>query len=163
MSVVEPHRIWVIMADAATQKNFELPRLQHNRCKDLQNVPWYGMKLMATYAPGFGFSPYLVHDSMFSGANVLWSVVWLTLCSMRDEEQGGCLAGGVEACREGVARQVVELVDVDAVALVVHDVEEEALRLEIGPEVGRPRLPSPRPLTRAATKRSRVSGSLSLK
>lgn len=84
LSVVEPHRIWVIMADAATQKNFELPRLQHNRCKDLQNVPWYGMKLMATYAPGFGFSPYLVHDSMFSGANLLWSVVWLTLCSMRD-------------------------------------------------------------------------------
>ena len=57
-----------------------------------------------------------------------------------DEAQGCCLAGGGEACREGVARQVVELVDVDAVALVVHDVEEEALRLEIGPEVGRPRL-----------------------
>ncbi len=84
LSVVEPHKIWVIMADAATQKNFELPRLQNNRCKELQNVPWYGMKLMATYAPGFGFSPYLVHDSMFSGANLLWSVVWLTLCSMQD-------------------------------------------------------------------------------
>lgn len=82
-SVVEPHSIWVIMADAATQKNFELPRLHNARCKELQNVPWYGMKLMATYAPGFGFSPYLVHDSMFAGANLLWSVVWLTLCSMQ--------------------------------------------------------------------------------
>lgn len=83
-SVVEPQSIWVIMADAATQRNFELPRLQNARCKELQNVPWYGMKLMATYAPGFGFSPYLVHDSMFSGANLLWSVVWLTLCAMQD-------------------------------------------------------------------------------
>ena len=83
-SVVEPHSIWLIMADAATAKNFELPRLQNARCKELQNVPWFGMKLMATYAPGFGFTPFLVHDSMFSGANLLWSVVWLTLCSMQE-------------------------------------------------------------------------------
>ena len=82
-SIAEPNGIWLIMADAATARNFQLPRLQNARCKELQNVPWYGMKLMATYAPGFGFTPFLVHDSMFSGANLLWSVVWLTLCSMQ--------------------------------------------------------------------------------
>ena len=82
-SIAEPNGIWLIMADAATARNFQLPRLQNARCKELQNVPWYGMKLMATYAPGFGFTPFLVHDSMFSGANLLWTVVWLTLCSMQ--------------------------------------------------------------------------------
>ena len=65
-SIAEPNGIWLIMADAATARNFQLPRLQNARCKELQNVPWYGMKLMATYAPGFGFTPFLVHDSMFS-------------------------------------------------------------------------------------------------
>ena len=82
-SIVEPQGIWTIMADAATQKNFELPRVYKNRTKDLQNVPWFGLKCMATYAPGYGFTPFLVHDSMYAGANLLWTVVWLTLGNMQ--------------------------------------------------------------------------------
>ena len=40
---------------------------------------------MATYAYGYGFTPYLVHDSQKIGANLTWTVIWLTLCDMRDK------------------------------------------------------------------------------
>ena len=47
-SIVCPRDIWVIMADAATQRNFELPRIKNRRSKQFTNVPFFGLKLMAT-------------------------------------------------------------------------------------------------------------------
>ena len=81
-AVVDPHSIWTIMADAATQRNFALPRVLKRRAKELQGLPFFGLKLMATYAPGYGFTPFLVHDSMYAGANLMWTVVWLTINAM---------------------------------------------------------------------------------
>lgn len=37
---------------------------------------------MATYAYGYGFTPFLIHDSQKMGANLTWTVVWLTICAM---------------------------------------------------------------------------------
>ena len=84
-AIVSPNSIWVIMADAATQRNFELPRLLKRRAKELNNIPFFGLKLMATFAPGYGFTPFLVHDSMYSGANLLWTVVWHTIVAMQTQ------------------------------------------------------------------------------
>ena len=81
-AVVDPYSVWVIMADAATQRNFALPRILKTRAKELQCLPFFGLKLMATYAPGFGFTPFLVHDSMYAGANLMWTVVWMTINAM---------------------------------------------------------------------------------
>ena len=82
-AITSPRTIWTIMADAATQRNFELPRVLARRAKEFLGLPFFGLKLMATYAPGYGFSPFLVHDSMFSGANLLWTVVWTTILRMK--------------------------------------------------------------------------------
>jgi len=38
---------------------------------------------MATYAPGYGFTPFLVHDSMYAGANLLSAVDRSTLGAMQ--------------------------------------------------------------------------------
>ena len=82
-SLAHPRSIWTIMADAATQRNFELPRIFNKTSKQFRELPHFGLKLMATYSPGFGFLPFLVHDSMKSGANLLWTVVWYTIQAMR--------------------------------------------------------------------------------
>ena len=82
-AIVSPRSIWVIMVDAATQRNFELPRIKHRRSKELACLPFFGLKLMASYAPGFGFSPFLVHNSNHSGSNLMWTVVWLTIERMQ--------------------------------------------------------------------------------
>ena len=83
-ATVDPHHMWTLVADAATQRNFLLPKFQFRTPKDLARRPFWSYKLMATYAYGYGFTPFLVHDSQNMGANLTWTVIWLTLCSMRD-------------------------------------------------------------------------------
>jgi hypothetical protein len=80
---VEPRAMWTILADAATQRNFMLPKFQFRVPKKLANRPFWSYKLMATYAYGYGFTPFLVHSSQTMGANLTWTVIWLTLTAMR--------------------------------------------------------------------------------
>ena len=80
---VSPADMWTVLADAATQRNFMLPKFKFRVPKKLAGRPFWGYKLMATYAYGYGFTPFLVHDSQYMGANLTWTVIWLTLCSMR--------------------------------------------------------------------------------
>jgi len=80
----DPHAMWCIAVDAATQRNFELPKFQFRTPKLFAGRPFWGFKLMAAYAYGFGFMPFLIHDSQTYGANLTWTVLWLALCRMRD-------------------------------------------------------------------------------
>ena len=82
-SIVNPREIWTICVDAATQRNFELPKFQFRPPKNFTGRPFWGFKLMACYVYGDGFYPYLVHDSQFMGANLTWTVIWLTLTELR--------------------------------------------------------------------------------
>ena len=84
-AIVDRHFQWTIVADAATQRNFLLPKFSFRTPKDMARRPFWSYKLMATYAYGYGFTPYLVHDSQTMGANLTWTVIWLTLCDMRDK------------------------------------------------------------------------------
>ena len=84
-AIVDPRFCWTITADAATQRNFLLPKFSFRTPKDMARRPFWSYKLMATYAYGYGFTPYLVHDSQKMGANLTWTVFWLTLCDMRDK------------------------------------------------------------------------------
>ena len=81
---VEPRYIWTICVDAATQRNFLLPKFQFRPPKVFAQRPFYSYKLMASYAYGYGFTPYLIPSSQKMGANLTWTVIWLTLCAMRD-------------------------------------------------------------------------------
>ena len=78
-----PRDIWTILVDAATQRNFMLPKFKFRVPKKLAGRPFWSYKLMATYGYGYGFTPYLVHSSQSMGANLTWTVLWLTLCDMR--------------------------------------------------------------------------------
>ena len=82
-SMVNARHIWTICIDAATQRNFELPKLTARTPKELAGKPFWGFKLMATYVYGDGFYPFLVHDSQKMGANLTWTVIWLTLTELR--------------------------------------------------------------------------------
>ena len=84
-AAVDPRFCWTITADAATQRNFLLPKFGFRTPKDMARRPFWSYKLMATYSYGYGFTPYLVHDSQKMGANLTWTVIWLTLCDMRDK------------------------------------------------------------------------------
>ena len=81
---LNPRNIWTVLADAATQRNFTLPKFKFRMPKKLAGRPFWGYKLMATYAYGYGFTPFLVHDSQKFGANLTWTVLWKTLCAMRE-------------------------------------------------------------------------------
>ena len=78
-----PREMWTVMADAATQRNFMIPKFKFRVPKKLNGRPFWSYKLMATYAYGYGFTPFLVHSSQPMGANLTWTVLWLTLCAMR--------------------------------------------------------------------------------
>jgi hypothetical protein len=67
-AMTDPHYMWTILADAATQRNFLLPKFKHRTPKQLANKPLWSYKLMGTYAYGFGFCPFLVHDSQNNGS-----------------------------------------------------------------------------------------------
>ena len=82
-SIVNPRHIWTICVDAATQRNFELPKFQFRPPKSFTGMPFWGFKLMATYTYGDGFRPFLVHDSQPYGPNLTWTVIWLTLMDLR--------------------------------------------------------------------------------
>lgn len=81
---VNPRAMWCICVDAATQRNFELPKFQFRPPKQFGQLPFVGYKLMATYAYGYGFTPYLVHDSQYYGPNLTFTCLWETVCDMRD-------------------------------------------------------------------------------
>jgi hypothetical protein len=49
------------------------------RTKKMVGLPFVKFKLMATYSYGYGFTPFLVHDSQTMGGNLLWTVLWLTI------------------------------------------------------------------------------------
>ena len=80
---VSPRQMWTMLVDAATQRNFMLPKLQCRAPKKLAQRPFWSYKLMASYAYGYGFTPFLVHSSQKMGANLTWTVIWLTLTAMR--------------------------------------------------------------------------------
>ena len=82
LSIAQPHRMWTILCDAATQRNTRLPKLFGRPAKDLVNGTWFNFKLMGTYAPGFGFTPYLLHNSASGGDNLVWTVIWDTIKRM---------------------------------------------------------------------------------
>ena len=82
-AIVTNRQQWTIIVDAATQKNFELPKFKGRRPKMFGKVPVWGFKLMCIYCYGYGFVPYLVHDSQKGGPNLLWTVIWETVCDMR--------------------------------------------------------------------------------
>jgi len=84
LAYTNPRRIWTIILDAATQRNFELPKFSFRVPKKFGTfVPWK-FTLMGAYAYGFGFIPYLIHDSVKHGANVTCTVLWDLLCRMYD-------------------------------------------------------------------------------
>ena len=84
-AIVNPRYIWTIMVDAATQRNFELPKFQFRPPKCFTGRPFWSFKLMASYVYGNGFYPFLVHDSQFYGANLTWTVLWLTLTALYEK------------------------------------------------------------------------------
>ena len=83
MSFVDPTHVWTILVDAATQRNFMLPKFKFRCPKKLAQRPFWSYKLMASYAYGYGFTPFLVHNSQYMGANLTWTVLWLTISRMR--------------------------------------------------------------------------------
>jgi hypothetical protein len=83
VSQTDPRSTWTIVIDAATQANFLLPRLGGRTPKELQGKPRWSFKLTAAYCYGFGFFPFLVHDSQKAGPNLVWTVCWEVLCEMR--------------------------------------------------------------------------------
>jgi hypothetical protein len=60
----------------------ELPKYTGRTSKRLATAPFFKYKLFATYAYGYGFTPFLIHDSQIEGGNLLWTTVFLTLNEM---------------------------------------------------------------------------------
>ena len=85
-AAVNPAAVWCIQCDAATAKNMELPRLnmRENRLpkKAAGTLPKFCLKLTATYCYGYGFIPFLSHDSLRHGPNLVWTVVWKSICRL---------------------------------------------------------------------------------
>ena len=79
-----PREIWTIICDAATSRNFALPRFSFRRPKCFGTKPFYQFKFLCTYAYGFGFQPFLLHDSVSDGSNATCSVLWETLQRLFD-------------------------------------------------------------------------------
>ena len=84
MSVTDPRKMWCLIADAATQANFLLPRFLRRKPKDLVGKPFWGYKLSAVFCYGYGFIPFLTHKSQKAGPNLVWTTMWISLCRMRD-------------------------------------------------------------------------------
>ena len=84
MATVNPNIIWCLLIDAATQRNFCLPKKPWRTPKHLGSYPDWNFTLMGVYAFGFGFFPFIAHDSLTFGSNLTWTAIWLVLCSMRD-------------------------------------------------------------------------------
>ena len=85
MASVNKLLIWCLLVDAATQRNFILPKYKCRFPKNMAGNPEWNFSLMGVYAFGFGFRPFLAHDSVSHGSNYTWTAIWLVLCEMRDE------------------------------------------------------------------------------
>ena len=86
MAVVDPGNVWCIQCDAATARNMELPRINQREHrlpkKAAGTLPKFGLKLTATYCFGYGFIPFLSHDSLRHGPNLVWTVIWKSICRL---------------------------------------------------------------------------------
>jgi hypothetical protein len=82
VAITKPRDKWTFIVDAATQKNFEIPKFLGRRHKSLAKCDLFKMKLMAVYSYGYGFTPFLIHDSQTTGANATWTCLWLVICRM---------------------------------------------------------------------------------
>ena len=84
LATIEPDMVWCLLVDAATQRNFQLPKYGFRTPKGMEKYPDWNFTLMGVYAFGYGFRPYIAHDSLKFGSNLTWTALWLTLCEMRD-------------------------------------------------------------------------------
>ena len=86
--MVNPSAVWCICCDAMTQKTVELPKYNTRRYRLPKNaagcLPKWGFKLTATYCFGYGFIPFLTHDSLVHGPNLVWTVIWESVCRLRN-------------------------------------------------------------------------------
>ena len=87
MAFVNPSQVWCICCDAMTERTTELPRWNNQYFRLPKSVagtlPKWKFKLTATYCYGYGFVPFLSHESIRHGANLVWTVVWLSICKLR--------------------------------------------------------------------------------
>lgn len=81
-AIFYPDTTWTIIADAATQRNFELIRLRGRVPKELDNRANWRSKLFGTYAYGDGLRLMFVHESVATGANLCIHAVYCTLMEM---------------------------------------------------------------------------------
>jgi hypothetical protein len=72
-------------ACAPTPPNPELPKFKGRTSKNLANKPFFKYKLFASYSYGYGFTPFLVHESQKEGANLLWTSIFLTIQAQYDK------------------------------------------------------------------------------
>jgi hypothetical protein len=79
VAITKPRDKWTFIVDAATQKNFEIPKFLGRRHRSLAKCNFFKMKLMAVYSYGYGFTPFLIHDSQTTGANATWTCLWLVI------------------------------------------------------------------------------------
>jgi len=83
LSVTAPRQCWTIMCDAMTHRTTELPRYNtsvYRLSKEASGaLPKWGFKLTATYTFGYGFCPFMTHDSLEHGADLVWTIVWKTI------------------------------------------------------------------------------------
>ena len=79
-----PRAVWTIICDAATSRNFQLPRFARRRPKSFGSKPFYQFKFLCTYSYGFGFCSFLLHDSVSGGSNSTCTVIWETLQRLYD-------------------------------------------------------------------------------
>ena len=84
MATVNKFLVWCLLVDGATQRNFVLPKFKCRPSKNMAGNPEWNFSLMGVYAFGFGFRPFLAHDSVSHGSNYTWTCIWLVLCEMRD-------------------------------------------------------------------------------
>ena len=86
-AVINPSAVWCICCDAMTAKTVELPRYNSRKYRlpkaASAGLPKWGFKLTATYCFGYGFIPFISHDSLSHGPNLVWTVIWESICRLR--------------------------------------------------------------------------------
>ena len=86
-ALVNPSAVWCICCDAMTAKTVELPRFNSRKYRlpkaAAGTLPKWGFKLTATYCFGYGFIPFISHDALEHGPNLVWTVIWESICRLR--------------------------------------------------------------------------------
>ena len=86
LALTRPSQVWTIMCDAMTQRTTQLPRYSSKAFRPSKaaagTLPKWGFKLTATYSFGYGFLPFLTHDSLEHGPDLVWTIIWLTICAL---------------------------------------------------------------------------------